>query len=158
MAKMNITKIFKVKRAKKPQGYNSLWLVRCNDCGELFLVWDTVMYSRLCPKCKGIGEVKTKDSQEIKNSIFRIQRRLFNEYKRNNLLTCNEISKLRDFREIESESILSDILSDCWFKPYLYIVHRKIEWTIDKRGRELLKNNDFLDLLRECYYLIYNSK
>ena len=152
--KMNITKIFKVKVAKKPSGQNSLWLVRCNDCGELFYVWDTVLYNRTCPKCHGLGQIPKRDKKDIKDAIFRFQRRLLSEYKRNNAISCKEVALLTEFRERESLSVLEDLLSDCFFKPSEYIIYRKVEWTIDKRGRELLNNQNFIDLLRECYCLI----
>ena len=155
--KMNFTKIIRIKTSEKSRGYNSCWLIRCNICGQLMLRWDTDMYNKVCPICKNQGTLKIRTKEEIKDSIFRIQRRLYSEYKTSNVLTAKEVSKLSDFRETEFKSVLYNLISDHWFTPRNYTLHRKKEWKISKRGEQLLKNPDFMDLLEECFNLLHNN-
>ena len=153
---MNCQKIYKVKTVKKPKmGYNSLWLIRCNICGKIVLRWDTDMYNKACPCCKNTPqEIQKRGKEEIKDSIFRIQRKLHSERHLNNIISGEEVSKLSSFRETEFESDLKDILSDYWLKTRTYTLHRRVEWKISKRGIQLIKNSEFIELLEECYNLL----
>lgn len=149
------TKIIRLKTSKKPKiGCNSLWLIRCNSCGEIVLRWDTELYNKPCPCCKDEGKITLPSKEEIKENIFRIQRRLYSEYKTNNVLSSKEVSLLSSFRETCFESSLKDLISDYFFKSREYTLHRKVEWKVSKRGEHLLKNPDFMDLLKECYFLL----
>ena len=151
----NYTKIIRLKTSKKPKiGYNSLLLIRCNSCGEIVLRWDTELYNKPCPCCKDEGKITLLSKEEIKENIFRIQRRLYSEYKTNNVLSSKEVSLLSSFRETCFESSLKDLISDYFFKSREYTLHRKVEWKVSKRGEHLLKNPDFMDLLKECYFLL----
>lgn len=155
MAKMDFTKIIRLRRTSKPKGgYNSLWLIRCNICGEIILRWDTDMYNRACPVCNNAGVITKKDKKEIKENIFRIQRRLYSEYKSSNVLSTKEVGLLSSFRETEFNTILEDLISDYWFLPKHYEHPRRKEWMIDERGKKLIKTPDFIDLLKQCYLLI----
>lgn len=155
MGKMNCDKIFRIKTSRKPKiGYNSLFLVRCKICGKLQLKWDTEMYNKVCPHCKNEGMIIYSTKEETKENIFRIQRRLYSEYKTNNILSTKEVELLSSFRETGFESTLKNLLSDYCFTTRNYRVARKVEWKISKRGEQLLKNQDFWDLLEECYKLI----
>lgn len=158
--KMKFEKIIKIKVSEKPRGgYNSCWLIRCEFCGHIIFRWDTDMYNRGCPLCK--NNVETFDSrtkEEIKDSIFRIQKRLYSEYKTSNMLTSKEVSLLLEFRETEFKSVLFDLIYDHWFTPREYTLHRKKEWKISKRGEQLLKNPDFMDLLEECFNLLHKNE
>lgn len=149
-------KIIRVKTSKKPKiGYNSLWLIRCKSCNEIILRWDTELYNKPCPCCKDNDKIKLiMDKEEIKENIFRIQKRLYSEYKTNNVLTAKEISLLSSFRETCFKRDLKDLISDYFFRSREYTIHRKVEWKISKRGEQLLKNPDFMDLLKECYLLL----
>ena len=148
-------KIIRIKTSKKPKvGYNSLWLVRCETCGELCLRWDTELYNKPCPCCKDEGEITLPSKEEIKENIFRIQRRLYSEYRTSNVLSSKEISLLSSFRETNFESDLKDLISDYFFRSRKYTLHRKVEWKVSKRGEKLLKNPDFMDLLKECFNLL----
>lgn len=149
-------KIIRIKTSKKPRiGYNSLWLIRCKKCGELILRWDTELYNKPCPCCKDMDKITMIiNKEEIKENIFRIQRRLYSEYKTNNVLTAKEVSLLSSFRETCFNSTLKDLISDYFFRSREYTLHRKVEWKISKRGEQLLKNPDFMDLLKECYLLL----
>lgn len=155
--KMDITKIIKISRKKKNcGGYNSKWLVRCNNCGEIFTVWDTDMYNCPCSHCKNNLKVDNRTTTEKKEDIFRINRRLYSEYKSSNVISAKENQLLVELRETEFKSVLKDLVSLYWFKPndpYTYII--KEEKLIDIRGRNLIKNEVFLTLLKECYDLIY---
>ena len=155
--KMDITKIIKISRKKKScGGYNSKWLVRCNNCGEIFIVWDTDMYNCPCPHCKNNLKVDSRNTTEKKEKIFRINRRLYSEYKSTNVISAKENSILVELRETEFKSVLKDLVSDYWFKlnePYKYCL--KEEKLLDIRSRSLLKNDTFMQLLKECYDLIY---
>jgi phage FluMu protein Com len=155
MPKMNFTKIIRVKRVAKPKvGYNSLWLIQCNVCGELMLRWDTDMYNKNCPICKNEANLYISSKETIKENIFRIQRRLYSEYRANNILTSKEVGLLSSFRTTEFKSILDALISDYWFLPKENSKQRKKEWMIDTRGKKLINNPDFLDLLKECYMLL----
>ena len=152
---MNFKKIFRVKTSKKPKvGYNSLWLIRCNICGEIILRWDTDMYNKVCPCCKNEGYNELKTKEETKDKIFKIQNKLYSEHKPVNTLSATEVGILSSFRETMFESKLQDLLSDYIFTNRNYNLHRKVEWRISKRGERLLKNFDFIDLLKECYNLL----
>ena len=118
------------------------------------LRWDTDMYNKACPCCKNEGEIQLHSEEDIKDNIFRIQRRLYSEYKTNNILSTKEVGLLSSFRETKFESTLKDLFSDYLFTTREYTLHRKVEWKISKRGEQLLKNSDFLDLLEECYNLL----
>lgn len=151
----NYKKIIRLKTSKKPHiGYNSLWLIRCNCCGEIILRWDTELYNKTCPCCKDVEQKVTVDKEIIKEDIFRIQNRLYSEYKTNNVLSSKEVSLLSSFRETMFESTLKDLIYDYFFTTREYTIHRKIEWKISKRGEQLLKNPDFKDLIKECYNLL----
>ena len=151
----NYKKIIRLKTSKKPKvGCNSLWLIRCNICGEIVLRWDTELYAKPCPYCKDEGKISLPSKEEIKENIFRTQRRLYSEYKTNNILSSQEVSLLSSFRETCFESALKDLISDYFFKSREYTLHRKVEWKVSKRGEQLLKNPDFMDLLKECYNLL----
>lgn len=155
---MNFIKITKVQRKKKPKvGYNTLHLVMCKHCGEIQLVWDTNMYNRPCPLCKDTGEIVSRDPKDIKDNIFDLSLRLYNEYKANNILSPAEIGKLSSFREIESLSALEELVL-LWFKPHTeYTVLRTKQYCTDARGRTLLKNPDFMEMLKECYMLVHSK-
>lgn len=154
---MDIIKIIKISRKKKNcTGYNSKWLVRCNNCGTIFTTWDTDMYNTPCPHCKNCFKTDNRNKTEKKEDIFRINRRLYSEYKSANLISAKENALLVELRETEFKSVLKNLISDYWLKPnseYKYCL--KEEKLIDKRGRDLIKNENFIKLLEECYDLIY---
>jgi phage FluMu protein Com len=153
--KMDCKKIYKIRTSKKPKGgYNSLWLIRCNICGEIMLRWDTDMYNKACPCCKNEGYNKLQSKEEIKDKIFKIQEKLYSERSPINTLSAKEVGILSSFRETMFESDLQNLLSDYIFTNRIYHLHRKVEWRISKRGEKLLKNFDFIDLLKECYNLL----
>ena len=155
---MKVIKITKVQRKKKPKvGYNTLYLVMCEHCGEIQLVWDTNMYNRTCPLCKDTGEIMSRDKVEIKDNIFDLSIRLYNEYKTNNTLSTAEMGRLSSFRETESLSELKELVQ-LWFRPRTeYTVLRTKQHCINKRGRALLKNPDFMEMLKECYLLAHSN-
>ena len=155
--KMDITKIIKTSRKKKSSGgHNSKWLVRCNNCGKVFVVWDTDMYNTPCQECNNILRIDTRDKQDKKEDLFRVSRRLYNEYKSSNILSPKENSLLVELRETEFKFVLFNLISDYWFKPNSnYKYKLKEEKLIDTRGRQLLKNEYFIQLLEECYDLLY---
>ena len=156
---MKFIKIFRLKTSAKPKiGYNSLWLIRCSHCGELMFEWDTNIYNRVCPICQDSSIQNKRSDEEIKNNIFRIQRRLYDEYKTSNILSAKEVGLLSHFRDTKFESVLRNLMSDYWFGTREYTKHRKTEWKISKRGEQLIKNSDFIDLLSECYNLLHNGK
>lgn len=155
--KMDITKIVKVSRKKKTSGgYNSKWLVRCNNCGTIFTVWDTEMYNKPCRHCNNTLKIDNRDKTEKKNDVFRANRKVYNEYKTSNLISPKENKLLVELRETEFESLLKDLISDYWLKPNSeYKYKLKEEKLINNRGRQLLENEYFIQLLTECCDLIY---
>lgn len=153
--KMDLTKIIKVSKKKKScNGFNSKWLSRCNKCGKIFIVWDTEMYNKPCPYCKNEGSKDKREKNIKKDNIFRINRRLYSEYKTLNILSPKENQLLVEFRETEFKSVLNSLISDYWFKPNENKYNLKEIKLIDKRGRKLIENDDFISLLEECYNLI----
>lgn len=149
-------KIYRLKISKKPKnGCNSLFLVFCERCGRIQTKWDTEIYNKACPHCKNKNIISCLPEDEVKDNIFRIQRKLYSEYKTNNVLTPKEVELLSSFRETGFESILKNLFADHWFKTRNYTVSRKVEWRISRRGEQLLKNQDFIDLIEECYKLLY---
>jgi DNA-directed RNA polymerase subunit RPC12/RpoP len=159
--KMNITKIINISRTRTGEKgcYNRKWLVRCNHCGKIF----EVQYSNMYKPCKYCGSentiIDTREEVTKKEDLFRTSRRLFNEFKKNNILTPKEMELLVHLRETKFKSVLYDLISDYWLQPQPKSKYTlKEEQLINKRGRSLLLNDNFIRLLEECYDFILPRK
>lgn len=157
--KMDIVKIIRIKRVKKPNiGFNSYFLVMCNHCHSVFGVWDTEMYNKSCPCCKNTAAPINESIEDLKQKCWNLNRRLFSEYKTSNVLTSRENTLLSNFRESLLIKDLEELILNHWFLPSDYKhSNRRKQWCITPRGRKLLENPDFIDLLQCCYKLIKNN-
>lgn len=155
MIKRKYEKIVRIKRTKKPNGdYNSQFLIICDYCNCIYTAWDTELYNKPCPHCNTAAPVN-ESLEDLKQECWTLNRRLFSEYKTSNVLTSRENTLLSNFRESLFQRDLEELVLNHWFLPSDYKKsNRKKQWCITLRGRKLLENPDFIDLLQCCYKMI----
>ena len=75
------------------------------------------------------------------------------------ILTPKEMELLVNLRETKFKSVLYDLISDYWLQPQPKSKYTlKEEQLINKRGRNLLLNDNFIRLLEECYDFVLPRK